>query len=256
MTIRNGARRRLFALAIATLATVSDARAGGPSFDCAKARYPDELTICRVPELAELDRIIAAGYDYLKTNYGRPSADQIGIPTWRARQACQSDVGCVGQRQVEAIKAYQAAGAPISLPDWLTAPSPANNAGSTRVPVRQQGGTFLVPVSINGQITLNFIIDSGASDVSVPADVFLTLLRTGTIGDDDFLDKQTYQLADGSTLPSQRFVIRSLKVGDRVLQNVTGSVAPVQGSLLLGQSFLSRFRSWAFDNERQVLVLN
>lgn len=43
-------------------------------------------------------------------------------------------------------------------------------------------------------------------------------------------------MADGSTVPSRRFVIRSLKVGDKVLENVTGSIAPVAGSLLLGQS--------------------
>ena len=61
------------------------------------------------------------------------------------------------------------------------------------------GGTFKVPVTINGQLTLKFVVDSGAADVSVPADVVVTLLRTETITDADFLDKQTYQLADGST---------------------------------------------------------
>ena len=51
-------------------------------------------------------------------------------------------------------------------------------------------------------------------------------------------------------------MIRSLRVGDKVLENVTGSVAPVAGGLLLGQSFLTRFKSWSIDNQRQALVLN
>jgi len=127
--------------------------------------------------------------------------------------------------------------------------------GSTVVPLVQDGGTFRVPVTINGQLTLKFVVDSGASDVSIPADVVMTLVRTETLTDGDFLGKQTYTLADGSTVPSQRFVIRSLKVGDRLLENVTGSIAPVAGSLLLGQSFLSRFKSWSIDNQRQALVL-
>jgi len=118
-----------------------------------------------------------------------------------------------------------------------------------------EGGTFVVPVTINGQLTLKFVVDSGAADVSIPADVFMTLVRTDTITEADFLGKQTYQLADGSTVPSQRFVIRSLKVGDKVLENVTGSIAPVAGSLLLGQSFLSRFTSWSIDNQRRALLL-
>ena len=118
------------------------------------------------------------------------------------------------------------------------------------------GGTFKVPVTINGQLTLKFVVDSGAADVSIPADVVATLLRTETITDADFLDKQTYQLADGSTVPSQRFVIRTLKIGDKTLENVVGSIAPVAGSLLLGQSFLSRFKSWSRDNQRRALILN
>jgi hypothetical protein len=41
--------------------------------------------------------------------------------------------------------------------------------------------TFVVPIEINGAITLDFTVDSGAADVSVPAGVFSTLMRTGTI---------------------------------------------------------------------------
>ena len=57
-----------------------------------------------------MDNVVAAAYAYLKTIRGRAYADQIGIPTWRLRQACQSDAGCIRQRQIEAIEAYQAAG--------------------------------------------------------------------------------------------------------------------------------------------------
>jgi hypothetical protein len=83
----------------------------------------------------------------------------------------------------------------------------------------------------------------------------LALSRTGTITDADFLGEQTYRLADGSTVPSQRFVIHSLKVGDNTLENVVGSLASAQGAPLLGQSFLSRFKSWSIDNQRQALIL-
>jgi clan AA aspartic protease (TIGR02281 family) len=124
------------------------------------------------------------------------------------------------------------------------------------VSVKSHGGTFLVPVTINGEITLNFTIDSGASDVSIPVDVVSTLMRTGSLESSDFLGEEKYRLADGSVVPSPTFNIRSLKVGNRVLKNVKGSVASTKGSLLLGQSFLSRFTSWSIDNKRQMLILN
>jgi len=112
----------------------------------------------------------------------------------------------------------------------------------TSVPIQINRGTYVVPVLINNAITLDFVVDSGAADVSIPADVVMTLMRTGTLRRADFLGEKTYVLADGSKVPSQTFRIRSLNVGNKVLENVNGSVASVQGSLLLGQSFLSRFK--------------
>jgi clan AA aspartic protease (TIGR02281 family) len=133
--------------------------------------------------------------------------------------------------------------------------SEENNSMRTFVQTQKEGGTFLVPVLINGAITLNFTIDSGAADVSIPIDVVITLMRTGTLSNSDFLGNKTYTLADGRSTPSETFRIRSLKVGDKVLENITASVAPVEGSLLLGQSFLSQFKTWSFDNQRQLLIL-
>jgi clan AA aspartic protease (TIGR02281 family) len=139
-------------------------------------------------------------------------------------------------------------------------PSPAIHTpvanGHSEIALYGAGGTFTVPVSINGAITLKFIIDSGAADVSIPRDVVLTLIRTGTIDRSDFLGDRIYSLADGSTMPSTTFRIRSLRVGDREVRNVTASIAPEKGALLLGQSFLRQFGSWSIDNRRGVLVLD
>jgi clan AA aspartic protease (TIGR02281 family) len=135
-----------------------------------------------------------------------------------------------------------------------TAPAPAVATGE-RVPMKMDGGIFVVPVEINGVMTLNFGVDSGASDVSVPADVFSTLMRAGTIREADLSGRQTYVLADGSKSQSTTFTIRSLRLGNIVVENVRASVAPSRGSLLLGQSFFQRFKSWSIDNAKQELHL-
>jgi aspartyl protease family protein len=83
----------------------------------------------------------------------------------------------------------------------------------------------------------------------------LTLLRTGTLSNSDFLGSKNYRLANGTIVPSQTFRIHSLKVGDKVIENVTASTTNVEGSLLLGQSLLNRFQQVSFDYSRQVLVL-
>jgi hypothetical protein len=55
----------------------------------------------------------------------------------------------------------------------------------------------------------------------------------------------------GSTVPSTTFRIRSLTLNNIVIEDVQGNVAPVAGELLLGQSFLARFKSWSIDNAKQ-----
>jgi predicted aspartyl protease len=158
--------------------------------------------------------------------------------------------------RVEAPPSPAALPSSTSLPAKQAPPEqPVLDSGVTVVPMVSEGGAFVVPVRINDQITLNFVVDSGASDVAVPQDVVSTLVRTRTITEADFLGKATYRLADGSTVPSQRFVIRSLKIGDKILEKVVGSISPSAGDPLLGQSFLSRFKSWSIDNQRQALIL-
>jgi clan AA aspartic protease (TIGR02281 family) len=123
------------------------------------------------------------------------------------------------------------------------------------IPLQNAGGVYVVPVRINGVITLDFIVDSGASDVVIPADVAMTLIRTDTISDDDYVGNTEYMLADGSTAKSDRFTLRELKVGELTLSNVTASISSVKSTPLLGQSFLSKLGSWSIDNNRHVLRL-
>jgi hypothetical protein len=113
----------------------------------------------------------------------------------------------------------------------------------------------MVPVLINNSVSLPFVLDSGAAEVAIPTDVFLTLLRTGTVKNSDFIGTSTYVLADGSEQSSDRFVLHELRIADHVVRNVIANVVPVKGDPLLGQSFLSKLPAWAIDNARHALVL-
>jgi len=119
-----------------------------------------------------------------------------------------------------------------------------------------RGGTFSVPVRLNDAITVSFVLDTGAADVAIPADIVSTLLRTGTLTERDFLGHATYVMADGSKLPSLRFVLHEVRVGNQSTRNVAASVSPVRGEPLLGQSFLSKLPPWTIDYRKNALVVN
>jgi len=132
----------------------------------------------------------------------------------------------------------------------------AVQAIAIEIPLQKQGGVYSLPVRINGVITLKFILDSGASEVAIPADVAMTLIRAGTITDNDFLPGKSYKLADGSELKSARLILREMEFGGIKISNVTCSVTPPAGDLLLGQSLLEKLHSWKLDNNRHVLIVD
>jgi predicted aspartyl protease len=113
-----------------------------------------------------------------------------------------------------------------------------------------------VPVRINDTITLPFLLDTGASDLVIPADVALTLIRAGALASGDFIGRSRYLLANGSEDVSDLVVLREVKVGEHVVRNVTASISPPRGEPLLGQSFLSKFGAVTLDYKRLMLILS
>lgn len=148
-------------------------------------------------------------------------------------------------------------GAPASQMTTASVPSASVSDQATvlEVPVTDNLGTFEVPASINGVITLEFIIDSGASDITIPGGVLRTLEQAGTVTGADFVGSEQYGLADGSIATEQLVKLRSIKVGQTEIDDIVASIAPGDGSLLLGQGFLKHFASWSIDNDRHMLVL-
>ncbi len=200
------------------------------------------------------------GDAYAQFNLGVMYADGQGVPQdyvnahmWFNLAAAQGDQDALKNRELveQRMTPAQIAEAQKLAREWQRGQL---SASATSVPMREVGGIYVVPVLINDAITLNFIVDSGAADVSIPADVVMTLVRAGTLAKSDFLGEKTYVLADGSTVPSQTFRIRSLKVGGKVVENVTGSIASEKSNPLVGQSFLGRFKSWSVDNAKHALI--
>ena len=143
-----------------------------------------------------------------------------------------------------------------AAPPSAAEPSASDLRAEDEIPLRREGNTYSVPVLVNGIIPIAFVLDTGAGDVLLPADVVFTLLRTGTLQSSDFISYRPYILADGRELPSAQFKIRELQVGQYTARNVIAGVGRLGSDPLLGQSFLSRFGSATIDYKRNVLVLS
>jgi clan AA aspartic protease (TIGR02281 family) len=133
--------------------------------------------------------------------------------------------------------------------------SDASDPKEDRVLLASKNGILVAPVVINNAIKLDFFVDSGATDVSIPADLFSSMRRSGAILDGDIIGSRKFINADGEASKSTTFILRTLKIGAVEVSHVEASVAPQRAPLLLGQSFLKRFKSWSIDNASQELIL-
>lgn len=108
--------------------------------------------------------------------------------------------------------------------------------------------SFEIPVTINGTVTIPFIVDTGASETTIPPYVFLTLIKNGTITVSDSLPSKTFLLANGTKEVNMRVRLKSIKIGNTVIKNVEASVSnSLNAPLLLGQNVLSKLHRIEID---------
>ncbi|GHT43592.1 hypothetical protein AGMMS49965_17680 [Bacteroidia bacterium] len=124
----------------------------------------------------------------------------------------------------------------------------------TVVKMHKQSGVFFVPCRINGTM-MQFIFDTGASDVSMSLNEVRGLYDRGTLTDRDFLGTQRYQVADGSIAEGTLVNLRSVEIGNRMLHNVQASIVHSKDApMLLGQSALARFGKISIDYQKEEIT--
>ncbi len=186
--------------------------------------------------------------------YQRPNYQQhYSGPSVAARRKAQAAAEAKRkQEQEEKAKQEQEAAAPAAVP----APATSGASGIIDVAMKRKSGNLWVPAKINNAVTIDFVIDSGASDITLPRDVYLTLIRSGTLTKANYIGGASFGIADGSEVKGLKFKLASLQVGNQVLTDVVASVMPSDSATpLLGLSFLSRFQSWSIDNKSGMLRL-
>ena len=128
--------------------------------------------------------------------------------------------------------------------------------GPTEVAMERENGVYKVPVTVNG-VPMKFILDTGASLISMSDAEAELMYRRGAITQSDIIGRSRFQDATGAVSPGAVIRLKSVQIGDRVLENVSANI--VSGSkapLLLGQSALSQFGKISVDYRRNVVTFD
>lgn len=139
----------------------------------------------------------------------------------------------------------------VSVPsEDLQEPLQVKNDNEVDVPFIEQDGAKYIDVTVNGQLTVKMILDSGCSTTLISIAEARYLYEKGCITKDDFLGTTQTQIADGSIGESMVINLRELVISDKIVcYNVTATVAEnAKAPLLLGNEVLNRVPSYSVDN--------
>lgn len=121
----------------------------------------------------------------------------------------------------------------------------------TVVKMEKVSGVYQIPIEVNG-VRMSFIFDTGASIISISQTEAMFLYKQGKLTADDIKGTANFSDANGDISEGTIVELKSIKIGDRVLNNVEASVVGnLTAPLLFGQSALGEFRKISIDNNRR-----
>ncbi len=126
----------------------------------------------------------------------------------------------------------------------------------SKVNLDNNNGVYGIPTLLNNALRSYAIFENGASDISISADLALTLFKTGTIGDADWLNGQSFRFSDGSVAKSKRFKLNAVKIGNRVIYNITCSISNyMKVPMIIGKNVLDKMGKHSIDYAAEVLTI-
>lgn len=159
-----------------------------------------------------------------------------------------SDGDCINSLLVGAERITKVVTPPVSEAD--------PKSDKTTVRMTKDGGVFVIPIEIN-TIQMYFIFDTGASLISISSAEATKLLNTGKLTDRDILGKSEFSDANGDISEGTIINLSTVKIGNRVLNDVLACVVENQNApLLLGQSALGKFGKISIDYERSEITFD
>lgn len=127
------------------------------------------------------------------------------------------------------------------------------NNSSNKINMTKKGGVYYIPTKVNG-IPMEFIFDTGASDVSISLTEALFLLKNGKLAKSDILGSQYFSDANGDISVGTKIILREIKIGNKIISNVEASVVHnTNAPLLIGESALEKLGKITFDTYNKTL---
>lgn len=118
---------------------------------------------------------------------------------------------------------------------------------------KEASGVYTIPCEVNG-LRLRFILDTGASTVSLSLTEATFMFKNGYLEEEDFIGTAKTKIASGEIEENYVVNLKQIKIGTKVIKNIQAVVSKgLSAPLLLGQSVISQLGEWSIKGSYLVL---
>ena len=130
-----------------------------------------------------------------------------------------------------------------------------DESNKTVIRLIHRGGVYYLPLEVNG-VKIDFILDTGASCISISERVLKKLIDNDVISENDVTGMQEFTDANGDVNSAVKVNLKKITIGNSIERNVEAAI--ISGNnvdCLLGQSWLNRFGRVSIDYDNLLLIL-
>lgn len=125
--------------------------------------------------------------------------------------------------------------------------------GQVTIEMTPKGKVYSLPGKVNG-LELNFIFDTGASDVYLSLTEAVFMLKNGYLTKNDFTGVSYSQIANGDIVENTTVLLREVEIGGIKIHDVTASISHnLDAPLLLGQSAIQKLGPIQLDGNKLII---
>jgi hypothetical protein len=115
-------------------------------------------------------------------------------------------------------------------------------------------GMTYVKVKVGSMIQM-WLLDTGASDLLINAEMEETLKKENILNDANYLGIGEYEMANGTIDTCRKYKINNVRFGKFYVDNITVAVSDKGKRIIAGKSLLNKFSTWILNNETSTLIL-
>lgn len=111
-------------------------------------------------------------------------------------------------------------------------------------------GVYTIPCLVNG-IPMNFIFDTGASEVSISLAEAIFLYKQGLLADEDIKEDIKYKLANGQVEEGTKINLKKITIDGLIMENVEASIVHnLNAPLLFGLNAISQLGKVVIEGDK------